>query len=518
MTTTRGSAFAPPPRVRTPSDGWVVASSCPRCGAPLDFAEGSNAVRCTHCTSTLLVTGRGRVLSYVVRPRVSAPEAAKLAAFARSAALPLTRNRVRGPRLVFVPYYRLCAEEVRWRRERAERRPEPADASSGDLGEQLMRIVGGRERAGDEYALSLASRAIERSFLARDVGGLASWSLGVRSGVLPLELLDRDALEAQGTVLRPTLSADAALARAFEGSDQSDSVHREVLRQLLSLVYFPLWTIPSGGVSQRVIVLDGITGSVVARDADPAPLASDTSDGTGDAAPVDRVLGFRPLCCPNCGWDLPVRPADVVFHCTQCERTWELAGEELAPVANDVVALARAADRRGVPAASGAGAFDGVAGDVSHLPIWRVDGAVSVEGATPRMPLAVPLLAPAFRWRALKNLCDLGARLTRSAAAQQTEVAREPHELEPIKDMPLVGCSLDRSEALTMARLVVLHMLLDDPNVRDTAMRRKVVPQVAIERAQTRLVWLPFAGDAYSVRDPLTGYALPRRSVEEMLR
>lgn len=513
--TTRATAFPPQPsHVHTPSDGWVVASSCPRCGAPLDFAEGSNAVRCTHCTSTLLVTGRGRVLSYVVRPRVSAPEAAKLAAFARSAALPLTRNRVSGPRLVFVPYYRLCAEEIRWRRERAERRPEPADASSGDLGEQLMRIVGGRERAGDEYALSLTSRAIERSFLARDVGGLASWSLGVRSGVLPLELLDRDALQEQGTVLRPTLSADAALARAFEGSDQSDSVHREVLRQLLSLVYFPLWTIPSGGVSQRVIVLDGITGSVVARDADPAPLASDTSDGTGDAAPVDRVLGFRPLCCPNCGWDLPVRPADVVFHCTRCERTWELAGEELVQIASDV--LAGATDRRGAPAPS-AGAFDG-RGDVAHLPVWRVDGAASVESATPRTPLAVPLLAPAFRWRALKNLCDLGARLTRSAAAQQTELAREPHELEPVKDMPLVGCSLDRAEALTMARLVALQMLLDDPNVRDAAVRRKVVPQVAIERVQTRLVWLPFAGDAYSVRDPLTGYALPRRSVEEMLR
>lgn len=513
--TTRATAFPPQPsRVRTASDGWVVASSCPRCGAPLDFAEGSNAVRCTHCTSTLLVTGRGRVLSYVVRPRVSAAEAAKAASFARAAAAPLTRNRVAGPRLVFVPYYRLCADEVRWRRERTARVPPSADAGSGDLGEQLLRVAGGRERAGDEYDLTLVSRAIERSFLARDVGGLASWSLGVRSGVLPLELLDRDSLAEQGTVLRPTLSADAALARALEALDQSDTVHREILRQLLSLVYFPLWTIPSGGASQRVIVLDGITGSVVARDADPAPLANDTSDSTGDVARVDRVLGFRPLSCPNCGWDLPVRPADVVFHCTQCERTWELADEELVQIASDV--LARGADRGGAREASVGGEF-AASGDVPRLPVWRVDGEASVEGATLRTPLAVPLLAPAFRWRALKNLCDLGARLTRSAAAQQAEVAREPHELEPVKDMPLVGCSLDRAEALTMARLVALHILLDDPNVRDAAVRRKVVPQVAIERAQTRLVWLPFAGDAYSVRDPLTGYAFPRRSVEEIL-
>ena len=34
----------------------VVSTECPLCGAPLDFAEGSNAVRCQHCRSNLLVT------------------------------------------------------------------------------------------------------------------------------------------------------------------------------------------------------------------------------------------------------------------------------------------------------------------------------------------------------------------------------------------------------------------------------------------------------------------------------
>ena len=63
--------------------GFVVASSCPRCGAPLDFAEGSNAVRCAHCASMLLVTGRRRVLSYAIRPRVTPSDARSLAGFTR---------------------------------------------------------------------------------------------------------------------------------------------------------------------------------------------------------------------------------------------------------------------------------------------------------------------------------------------------------------------------------------------------------------------------------------------------
>lgn len=494
----RAGARALPPAGGAARDGWVVASSCPRCGAPLDFAEGSNAVRCGHCACVLLVTGRRRVLSYVVRARVAPAEAHKVAAFANAASAPVSRARTSAPRLVFVPYYRLCAEEVSWRRERAARSSEPTDMQSGDLGDQMVRIVLGRVRAREaEHAVTLASRAVERSFLARDAGGLAAWSLGVRTGVLRLELFERAALTEQGTVLRPTLAAETALARALEPLAEVETVHREVLRTVLSLVYFPVWTISTGAdAAAPVTVVDGVTGSIIARDADPAPFADHAAEGAG----TDRVLGFRPLCCPNCGWDLPVRPADVVFHCVKCERTWELAGEELERIPSDVVAHLVSAPARGRA---------GPSGEVPHLPVWQVSGRVSVDGPPPRAALPGRLFAPAFRWRALKSLCDLGARLAGGAP--------EGPELEPVKAMPLVGCSLDREDALTMARLVALRLLLDDANVRDRAVQGKAAPAVTIEDAETRLVWLPFAGDAYSVRDPFTGYALPRRAVEELM-
>lgn len=469
--------------------GFVVASSCPRCGAPLDFAEGSNAVRCKHCASMLLVTGRRCVLSYAIDTRVTPSEARALVGFTRTARA--ASIRVAEPCLTYVPYYRLSAEEVFWHREQHVPARQPLDLPSGDLGDELVRLVGGPPSALEhEPTIALASRTIERNFLACDLGPLASWSLGVRPGVLRLHLLQRPQLEQQGVVLRPSLAADAALARALEPVADLEVLHREVMRSVLSLVYFPLWTVATGtAAAPRVTVVDGVSGAIVARDADPAPLAALAATGE----PAERVLGFRPLCCPNCGWDLPVRALDVVFHCASCERTWELVGEDLESISSDVIG----GDVVAPPGRDGA---------VPYLPVWQVDGRVGTDPRSAALPQR--LFAPAFRWRALKNLCELGARIARRAP--QPEIA-------PSKAVPLVGCTLDRQDALTMARLVALRMLLDDPGVRRAAGLGKGMPCVTIEAPHTRLFWLPFAGDAYSVCDPFSGYSLPRRAVAAAL-
>lgn len=468
---------------------FVVASDCPRCAAPLDFAEGSNAVRCAHCATVLLVTGRRRVLRWVIRPRVSPAEARKLGAFASGAA-------GRGvPRLVFVPYYRVTAEELFWRRERVQRARAEADPERPlDEGARLLRLLGGGRTSESGITLDLASRAIERSFLACDaLGGLASWSLGVRTGVLRLELFQRDVLERDGLVLEPTLAPEAALARALAPQAPGDTVRRDVLRVVLSLVWFPLWVVPGGGAA---VAIDGVTGSVVARGADASTLDALVAQRDGERGP-EHVVGFRPLCCPNCGWDFAVRAADVVFHCASCERTWELRGEALEPIASDVV-LPTTADASGV---------------LPHLPVWEVRGALRTTDAdsSGASGIALPqrLFAPAFAWRAMAHLCDLGVRLARGAPAAP--------DLEPAKAMKLAGCSLDREDALVLARMVALALLLDDGNVRFAIERGRAAPEVAIHEATSRLVWLPFAGDAYSVRDPFTGYALPRRAVESLL-
>ncbi len=368
---------------------------------------------------------------------------------------------------------------------------QPLDLQPGDLGDELARLVAGPPCALEhERTIALANRTIERNFLACDLGRARQLVARRPSGRAAPAALQRAHLEQQGVVLRPTLAADAALARALEPIADLDVIHREVLRSVLALVYFPLWIVATGTTAApRVTVVDGVSGAIVARDADPAPLAA--LAGAGE--PAERVLGFRPLCCPNCGWDLPVRALDVVFHCASCERTWELVGEDLESISSDVVGC-------------DGGALVGCDGAVPYLPVWQVDGSVTADRRCAALPQR--LFAPAFRWRALKNLCDLGARLARRAPRP---------EAAPSNAVPLVGCALDRQDALTMARLVALRMLIDDAGVRRGVGLAKGVPSLAIEAPQTRLLWLPFAGDAYSVRDPFTGYALPRRAVAAAL-
>ncbi|MBY0275965.1 hypothetical protein K2Z84_11515 [Candidatus Binatia bacterium] len=491
--TTAALPRAPQPGADVAST-FVVATSCARCGAPLDFAEGSNAVRCAHCGTVLLVTGRRRVLRWAIRPHTTALEAQKIASFAHGSA-----RAGAPPRLLFVPYYRLTAEELVWRRERVRRASDELESERPcDEGPRLLRALRGvaRPREGD-VELALTSRVLERSFLACDaLAPLASWSLGVRTGVLRVELFARDALEREGTVLEPTLDPDAALAHALAPQVPGDVVQRDVLRVVLALVWFPLWVVPAA--QRTVVVIDGVTGSLVAREAAATLVDEQVArrDGAGDG---EHVVGFRPLCCPNCGWDFALRAADVVFHCASCERTWELRGEDLQPIASDVV-MPTAVD------ASDA---------LPRLPVWEVRGAVRVRddaaGRVAAPPCGLPdrLFAPAFAWRGVDRLCDLGVRLARGAPASP--------DLELVKDMALTGCSLDRADAVTLARQVALALLLDDANVRFAAAHGRPAPEVAIEGATAKLLWLPFAGDAYSVRDPYTGYALPRRTVAALL-
>jgi LSD1 subclass zinc finger protein len=75
----------------------VVSTECPTCSGPLDFSEGTNAIRCPSCGSTLLVTGRKQVLTYWVAPKIRADVAGAAARTGRT--LPRGRRpSVRSPR------------------------------------------------------------------------------------------------------------------------------------------------------------------------------------------------------------------------------------------------------------------------------------------------------------------------------------------------------------------------------------------------------------------------------------
>lgn len=479
--------------------GLVVSTECPRCGAPLDFSEGTNAVHCGHCGSALLVTGRKRVLRYWTRPRVDATQAAQ--------SLKTAGATARGaPVLHFVPYYRLTGHEFRWERplapaehaERAALIESLADnrwygSNRGDAlldtltwaAESVLDLLGapssGSARAPATPTAQIAptssvpagamrakvraqdlvfrDRYIDRSFLAADAHDLGVESLGIRASVLRVELYRRETVAALGRVGPVDVPVDSALALGMQAIDPVPIVHRTVIGRVLSIVYFPFWLVPTA--AGRIAVVDAITGTIARADAPPSLPARLDRAGDGEA----ETVGFRPLVCPNCGGDLPLRPDDVIFACAACERAWALHGAEFFSVPVEV------AD---VPAT-------GRAGDVKYLPCWVLDGTDT--GARP-----LRLLVPAFRFRRLKLLADL-ARSLSHAAPTWTTVRGDP-------PAPLLGCHYDAEDAMLLARFTSAPA--GDEAVRLTG---------------ASLVWLPFRRELAAWRDPFTGLALPENGL-----
>lgn len=441
----------------------VVSAECPTCGAPLDFEDVARAIRCGHCRSQLLVTGRRQVLTYEIEPRISESDARSLVRFG----LPADRQstHVAPGRLHLVPYYRFTAEEIRWENSDAERQRRRNVAEVAGMLGVAVPGKGGREDPIDpDGDVGFSSRVIERNFVARKTAAVPH-SLGVRPAALQLRLFDHPGDEDRAVVVAADLTPREAQERAASAAG-SDSPSRELLRAVLQIVYFPFWMVPTGGGGRAsVTVVDAVAGGIVKEGVEPTEVEA-LSKGRRRKA---RTVGFRPLACPNCGWDLPLRPDDLLFQCSSCERGWLARGDRLEPVVFSVV--------RG-------------SGEITcHLPVWKLGGD---EG--------VAVFAPAFRCRRLKALYDLGARLTRQA----TTIARA-------EDVPaaLVGCSLDELDARALARFIAA-------GIAEESSRGAVRPEIPenLDALSAELLWLPFTSDGYALREPTTGAPVPTRLLD----
>jgi LSD1 subclass zinc finger protein len=429
----------------------VVATGCPSCGAPLDVSEGANAIRCGNCHSNLLVTGRKRVLSYYVPATVKAAAAHALAKSQHAVAQIVRAD------LFFIPYYRLTGHDFGWQGRAAE--PAPDDDASRNALVALFRDEHAEGRAlaasitvgrlsiqmAEPGPVQLVDRYVEKSFVARELRDFTGYSLGVRPQALRVGLVRPGTLAALGKAVGVSLDVEAAMTRGLMDGAAARIVHRAVLARILSVIYFPYWVVEleHGGESWLTLV-DGVTESIAqAR----APLSLRTALDVGPAAELPTA-GFRPLVCPNCGWDLPVNADDVVFFCASCEKAWQLHGTEMTEVAHQIAAVA------------------GVDGAV-YLPFWQLAHSC----------------VPAFRYRRLKALATLTTRLSAKPLRYEGFTGTRPQ---------LRGCFYDAADAALLARFVAAG----------------AGNASADEAGGATLVWLPFKRESQSLVDPFTGMGL----------
>jgi hypothetical protein len=434
--------------------------------------EGNNSVQCAYCRSRLLLTGRRRILTYYVPPAITTDKQALK--YLKKALMegPGPRKVIRF-QLCFLPYYRLTGHEFIWRRPSALARKEipnewdevAASISGGEISffrEEVIRIETADVFDSDLFKkLEFQERYLEKNFVALDVPGLGAYSLGVRASIMKLRLYNRDALQAMGKIVPPDIDADSARARGLVTSGSEEILHREVLAMVLSVIFFPFWIVETEHHGQTLVsIIDGVSGALTSLD-----LPASTLDYLKESQTPDvETVGFLPMKCPHCGWELAGPQDGVVFSCEACIKAWLLGADGLSLMPCRVAAG---------PSRSG--------GKIKHLPFWTYSGTGQEGGA--------PLYVPGFRYRRLKSLHDTARQMFR----------RQPQfEFTEPQRVDLEGCFYDCEDAQLLASFM-LRGLPDIFLIKNPAVRTDIAPT---------LIWFPYYIQGTNWVNPYTGTAL----------
>ncbi len=486
----------------------TVSTSCPSCGGALDFEQGTNAVHCPYCDSNHIVTGHGRVLSYYVPEKIP-PD--------RAVALSLLKLKEEGDNgwrakeatLFFVPFYHFVGQVLRWEAEEAAGEDEGGTVSAGQsgyaAGERIMEALTGGTGIGAarlyEKRFELFSGLIDRSLPALDATRLKVYSLGLRPEVLKLSLFEQKVVSSRGRLAPVKLTAPEVEEAGYAPAFGEKSFSRKVFARTTSVIYFPFWAVEVAGAGGEgfLSIVDGISGEVPNPKA-PIALLDDLLDKGGATF---EVVGFRPLKCPECAADLPVRPKDVVFFCSNCKKAWYIVGDGLTEVPYSVLP----------PRQKGAS-------PALYFPFWVVRAKLStgkrvVENKYDLIKLApgtsiareedrqVPLrfFVPAFRIGNLKVLSRLASTFTRSQP-----VWERGGECGP----PARGSFLSPDDALTLAPLITFSLV---PKYNKISVAFAF--EATVEAIEAELVLVPFFRDRNDYVDGLFGQSLPSGSLKD---
>jgi hypothetical protein len=262
------------------------------------------------------------------------------------------------------------------------------------------------------------------------------------------------------------MNPEAALEHGLRSEESDGLLYREVIGRTLSLVYFPIWAVEVKRQEATVLTLvDAISERIIKLDADPSIYEVLDQSQTADLP----VTGFRPLSCPNCGWDLPVRPEDVIFFCRSCEKAWQIRARHLYEVSYQIAAAPS----------------DDPAGPAKWLPFWVLDA--TIENGQP-----FQFFVPAFRFRRLKFLADLAKEISKKQPDYSVSRDRLPE---------LHGGYYDQEDAAMLARFTYAGMT--------SGRAGGSIKNGPLPMKGAVLTWFPFKVRGNTLLDPVTGRALP---------
>ena len=470
-----------------------IALACPQCGAEMEFLEEQHVVRCSFCSSRLLVLGRHGVLRYSLRPAITDPRRALTLAQSHWARRGLPDPRPAEVFPVQVPFWRFQGILLAWIfGSRMVRSSEPDDLFPNT----------------SERVRELVARPLDHTRPAFESVSMELNSLGLRPQVLPLTPLD------PGPPKSFSIPVEVGMERALENLESLGRWHLEVhgvtaervignvVGARLSLVFSPAWyTEHLCGEAHRCLLLDGLEGNVLAEGDSPETLLGPLGQRERSSG-VFGQLKLIPFRCPNCGWDLPFRPYNVAHLCQSCGRLWTEHQGKLKEVSF----------RLGVPPQAGRWK------DYLWVPFWVFPGALRSGDSVVRTvqdlrrlapaPPGAPrpargdaplrLYVPAMRLADPKASNSLAVRLTASQPDPPSVVFPQGESLR------CAGASLSEQDARQMA-LAVLAGVVPFRN-------RRVLEWLFEARAElgtAQVLFLPFTRQDIFWRDPVTKAFFP---------
>jgi hypothetical protein len=226
---------------------------CPNCGGVVPVPEGVRIVTCPYCDMRSLVQGDRGVRRWQVHNQLERPQALEViqgffSGFNKARDLKRRAN-VNDLFLVYLPYWRVTAFVAGWLFGRVK---------SGDNNTKPVEVEILEEMAWNDAAVDVSEFGVHR--------------IAVRSDTL--EPFNSEELHAQGMVFEPVESPSEALNESDQHFTHRGRTKRDLkqkyfekfhmLRQRLSLVYYPLW-IARYQYRQRSyqVVVDGVSGKIL---------------------------------------------------------------------------------------------------------------------------------------------------------------------------------------------------------------------------------------------------------------
>lgn len=248
----------------------AAAISCPQCGSPFSFREGTRNALCPSCGTSLAVSGEAGIPRFYLEERLDLPQARSAARkfFAVSGVdTGLVESlRFEKGELCFLPFWSLKGLTVGWQWMERESvvREEVVDENG------TKRTV---ERRGPrEQVFETVASPFDFSSPAFDCSAFGLRGIALAGAVLPLRGMDNAELERRGTVYDPVKGVDQvrreALAAARDRS-RPDGVLRirdgiRICAERLAIISYPVWRLTfTAGERMYPVVVDAVNGRIL---------------------------------------------------------------------------------------------------------------------------------------------------------------------------------------------------------------------------------------------------------------